>query len=73
MRGSPIELYIAGAKCEGLFPMGPISGTAFNLTTMSYAGSLDMGLVVDAGAVDAPAELRDHIEAAYRDLLRAAA
>lgn len=73
VRGSPIELYIAGARCEALFPMGPISGTAFNLTTMSYAGSLDMGLVVDAGAIDAPAELRDHIEAAYRDLLRATA
>ena len=69
VRGSPIELYIAGAKAEALFPMGPISGTAFNLTTMSYAGKLDMGLVVDAGAVEAPAELRDHIEAAYHALL----
>jgi diacylglycerol O-acyltransferase len=71
VRGSPIELFIAGAKCEALFPMGPISGTAFNLTTMSYAGSLDMGLVVDAGAIEAPAELRDHIEQAYRDLITA--
>jgi diacylglycerol O-acyltransferase len=70
VRGSPIELYIAGAKCEALFPMGPISGTAFNLTTMSYAGSLDMGLVVDAGAVDEPEELRDHIEGAYRELIK---
>ena len=71
VRGSPIELYIAGAKCEALFPMGPISGTAFNLTTMSYAGSLDMGLVVDAGAIEAPEELRDHIARAYDDLIEA--
>ena len=69
VRGSPIELYIAGAKCEALFPMGPIAGTAFNLTTMSYAGSLDMGLVVDSGAIDAPEELRDHIEDSYRQLV----
>jgi diacylglycerol O-acyltransferase / wax synthase len=69
VRGSPIELYIAGARCEALFPMGPISNTAFNLTTMSYAGSLDMGLVVDAGAVVDPPGLRDHIDAAYGRLV----
>ena len=71
VRGAPIELYIAGARCEGLFPLGPISGTAFNLTTMSYAGNLDMGLVVDAGAVEDPPGLRDHLVAAYDELLAA--
>lgn len=71
VRGAPIELYIAGARCEGLFPLGPISGTAFNLTTMSYAGNLDMGLVVDAGAVEDPRGLRDHLVAAYDELLAA--
>ena len=69
VRGAPFEVYIAGAKVEALYPMGPIAGTAFNLSMMSYAGMLDMGLVVDAGAVEAPAELRDAIESAYRDLL----
>ena len=69
VRGAPFDVYIAGAKVEALFPMGPIAGTAFNLTTMSYAGMLDMGLVVDAGAIDDPRELRDAIESAYRDLI----
>ncbi|MDE0803151.1 MAG: WS/DGAT domain-containing protein [Acidimicrobiales bacterium] len=69
VRGAPFEVYIAGAKVEALFPMGPIAGTAFNLTTMSYNGTLDMGLVVDSGAVEQPVELRDAIEAAYRDLI----
>ena len=69
VRGAPFEVYIAGAKVEALFPMGPIAATAFNLTTMSYAGSLDMGLVVDAGAIEDPAELRDRIEAAYHELI----
>ncbi len=73
VRGAPFSVYIAGARVDALFPMGPISGTAFNLTTMSYAGSLDMGLVVDAGAIEAPAELRDHIEAAYAELIAAGA
>jgi diacylglycerol O-acyltransferase / wax synthase len=69
VRGAPFELYIAGARCDAVYPMGPISGTGFNLTTLSYAGSLDMGLVVDAGAVDDPPALRDHLERAYRELL----
>lgn len=69
VRGSPVELYIAGARCDAVFPMGPITNTAFNLTTLSYNGSLDMGLVVDAGAVDDPERLRDDIEAAYLALI----
>ena len=69
VRGAPFEVYIAGAKVEGLFPMGPIAATAFNLSMMSYAGMLDMGLVVDAGAIDEPAELRDRIESAYHELI----
>ncbi len=68
VRGAPFPVFIAGAQVDALYPMGPISGTAFNLTTMSYAGSLDMGLVVDAGAVESPSELRDHIHVAYRTL-----
>lgn len=69
VRGAPFEVFIAGAKVEALYPMGPIAATAFNLSMMSYAGMLDMGLVVDAGAIEEPAELRDHIEAAYRELI----
>jgi hypothetical protein len=44
------------------------NGTAFNLTCMSYAGDLDMGLFVDPVAVDDPAGLRDDIQAAYKEL-----
>lgn len=71
VRGAPLPIYIAGALCEAVFPMGPISGTGFNLTTMSYNGRLDMGMVVDAGAIADPADLRDAIHTAYRDLLSA--
>ncbi len=72
VRGAPIDLYIAGARCEALYPMGPISGTAFNLSTLSYAGRLDMGLVVDAGAIADPPALRDAVAGAYDALLAAA-
>jgi len=69
VRGAPIDIYIAGAKCEALYPMGPISGTAFNLSTLSYAGNLGLGMVVDAGAVDEPTALHAAIAGAYDELL----
>jgi hypothetical protein len=53
---------------EGNYPLGPLSGTAFNLTTMSYRGVLNMGLVVDAGAIAEPELLRDCIEREYAAL-----
>lgn len=71
VRGAPIEVYIAGAKVVSAFPMGPISGTGFNLTTLSYNGNLDMGLVVDTGAIDNPDELEADIAAAYAALIEA--
>ena len=36
---------------------------------MSYNGRLDMGLFVDPVAVEDPAELRDHLQAAYDELI----
>ena len=52
--------------------LGPLAGTPFNLTTISYDGSLDMGLLVDPVAVESPGELRVCLEEAYGDLTRAA-
>nr|WHV03890.1 putative wax ester synthase/acyl-CoA:diacylglycerol acyltransferase [uncultured bacterium] len=71
VRGAPIDIFMAGAKVEAVFPMGPISGTGFNLTMLSYNGSMDMGMVVDAGAIAHPEDLRDDIAAAYDALIAA--
>jgi WS/DGAT/MGAT family acyltransferase len=72
VRGAPFDLYVAGAHIEANYPIGPLGGTAWNLTVLSYAGSLDMGLHVDAGAVDDPASLRDDIALAFEELIAAA-
>jgi diacylglycerol O-acyltransferase / wax synthase len=72
VRGAPFELYIAGAKVLANHPLGPMAGTAFNLTTLSYKGQLDMGCLVDAAAVDDPALLRRCLVEAYDELLAAA-
>jgi WS/DGAT/MGAT family acyltransferase len=69
VRGAPWPLYIAGGLIEGNFPLGPVAGTAFNLTTLSYNGSLDMGLHCDRAAIEDPDLLRSCIEEAFEDLL----
>lgn len=69
VRGAPFELYVAGAKVLGNHPLGPMAGTAFNLTTLSMGDRLDMGLLCDLAAVDDPALLRACLEEAYRELL----
>ena len=69
VRGAPFPLFIAGARIQANYPIGPIGGTAWNLTLMSYDGALDMGLNVDVGAVPDPAGLRAAIEAEFALLL----
>lgn len=69
LRAAPFDLYIAGAFMEANYPLGPLAGTAWNLTTMSYRGSLNLGLLVDTAAVDDPEELAAGIEAAFEELL----
>ena len=69
LRGARTRLYISGARVDGNHPFGPLAGTAFNLTMMSYAGGLDMGLFVDPVAVEQPEDLRDQLDLAYRQLI----
>ncbi len=71
LRAAPFDLYIAGARIEANFPLGPVAGTAFNLTAMSYCGSFDMGLHVDRGAVEDPVLLESCMREAYGELLAA--
>jgi diacylglycerol O-acyltransferase len=71
VRGAPFDLFIAGAKIEANYPMGPLAGTAFNITTLSSSGWLDMGIKIDLAAIDDPELLRDCLEASFGELLAA--
>jgi len=71
VRGAPFELWVAGARILNNHPMGPTSGTAFNATVLSTAGTLDLGLCCDPAAILDPAELRDRIAAGFDALLAA--
>ena len=71
VRAAPFDLYIAGGLITGNYPLGPIAGTAWNLTTMSYRGRLNLGLHVDRAAVEDPAQLRDDIAESFDELVAA--
>ena len=69
LRGAPFPLYIGGARVLHNATLGPLTGTPFNLTTLSYDGSLDMGLLVDPVAVPDPGELRSCLQDAFTELV----
>ena len=71
LRAAPFPMYISGAEVLENLTMGPVAGTAFNLTAISYNGSLDMGVFIDPAAVDDPDGLRQNLERAYRHLTEA--
>jgi hypothetical protein len=71
VRAAPFDLFIGGGFMEANYPLGPLAGTAFNLTTMSYRGWLFLGLVTDPASVQDPEELLGELDRAYAELLGA--
>jgi hypothetical protein len=68
VRGAGVTLYVAGSKMLENYPVGPLGGVAFNLTLMSYMGSLDVGINIDEAAVESPALLRDSLVESFQEL-----
>jgi WS/DGAT/MGAT family acyltransferase len=65
LRGSPVDLYLGGARIEANFPMGPRTGCAVNFTLLSYRGSLDVGINIDPAAVTDPVTLLDCLDESF--------
>ncbi len=73
VRGAPFDLYLAGSRVEANHPMGPCAGAALNVTTLSYRGSLDVGVHSDTAAVTDPDGLLDCLRESFDALLAVAA
>jgi WS/DGAT/MGAT family acyltransferase len=71
VRGAPFPVFMGGARVVANYPVGPLAGTAFNITLLSYDGWMNMGLHVDTGAIERPGALREAIELAFDELLAA--
>jgi diacylglycerol O-acyltransferase / wax synthase len=69
LRGSPVDLYLAGARIDANFPMGPRAGCGVNVTLLSYCDSLDMGINLDPAAVSDAATLLDCFDESFGALL----
>lgn len=71
LRAAPFDLYIAGARMSATYPIGPLAGTAFNLTLMSYCGTLNIGVHIDTGMVTEPKRLMKCLKTAFVELSEA--
>lgn len=72
LRGSPVDLYLAGARIERNHPMGPRTGCALNVTLLSYRGDMCIGLHSDPAAITDPDALLDAMRESFDALLFAA-
>ncbi|MGA0117927.1 MAG: wax ester/triacylglycerol synthase domain-containing protein [Ilumatobacteraceae bacterium] len=68
VRGAGVPLFVAGSKLLENYPVGPLGGVAFNLTLMSYMGSLDVGINIDEAAIESPSLLRDSLVESLTEL-----
>ncbi len=71
VRGAPLDVYVSGGKILKMYPMGPVAGTAWNITMLSYAGTLNIGVQMDPAAVDDPDLLMRSLREGYAELLAA--
>lgn len=54
LRGIPVPVWLASQPVTAVYPVGPVAGTAFNITLMSNLDQLHLGLNVDPVAVADP-------------------
>lgn len=68
--GPPIDLYCAGSRVSAIFPMGPLlEGSGLNLTVLSEAHHLNVGVMACPDLVTTVDEIGDGFLEAVNDLL----
>lgn len=71
--GPPMPLYLLGAQVTGMYPLGPVfHGAGLNVTVISNAGRVDIGLLGARELVPELWTLADLIQTEMKDLLEAA-
>jgi WS/DGAT/MGAT family acyltransferase len=66
--GVPIPTWFAGRRVEAMYPMGPVTGTAFNITMNTYDQRAFFGIHIDPAAVHDPHLLAKSIGLSFREL-----
>jgi WS/DGAT/MGAT family acyltransferase len=71
--GPPMPLYLLGARITGLYPLGPVfHGAGLNVTVLSNAGKVDIGLLGARDLVGDLWPLADALPLALAELVAAA-
>jgi WS/DGAT/MGAT family acyltransferase len=70
--GPPIPLFTAGARIEGLYPLGPVGeGNGLNITLLSYLESLGFSIVADREQLPDIDDLVEDLRMSFHELSRA--
>jgi WS/DGAT/MGAT family acyltransferase len=73
VRGTPVPLYMAGARVDAMFPMSVLqSGQGLNATVVSYMGTMQFGFTVDPDLVPDADDLTEQVQRAFEELQSAA-
>ncbi|WP_084488729.1 wax ester/triacylglycerol synthase domain-containing protein [Nocardia niwae] len=67
--GSPVPLYIAGARIDRMYAFGPTIGTAVNVTLTSHAGTCYIGINADTAAIPDTETLTECLAAGFATVL----
>jgi WS/DGAT/MGAT family acyltransferase len=69
--GAPIPLYAGGAEIVRQFPFGPLSGSAANITLLSWLDQVCIGVNVDRAAVADPEAFRACLREGFDEVIAA--
>ncbi|MDE1673902.1 wax ester/triacylglycerol synthase domain-containing protein [Nocardia gipuzkoensis] len=67
--GSPVPLYIAGARIDRMYAFAPTIGTALNVTLTSHAGTCYVGINADTAAIPDMETLTECLTAGFATVL----
>ena len=70
--GAPVELFTAGSRIDAMYALGPMAGSAVNLTLLSYLDQVHIGVNVDPAAVQDPERFVACLRAGWDEVLAAA-
>jgi WS/DGAT/MGAT family acyltransferase len=70
--GAPIELFTAGSRITSMFALGPMAGSAVNLTLLSYRDQIHIGVNLDPAAVPEPERFLACYRAGWDEVLAVA-
>ena len=63
--GAPFPVYLCGRRQLAQYPFGPLSGSAINVTLLSYVDEVNLGISSDPAAVTDREALLDDLRAGF--------